>query len=162
MERLVENSRSLFYYDASELPNVRTNGTDVTIRNLAYQAAPKRWVRAYMVVPAGEGPWPGLLFPHPGPGSRATFLGEAVTLAGRGAVSLLVDAPWAPDTVMAWGRAVADPEEAVREHVRTVIGLRRGIDLLIAQPDVYPVRIGFVGHSFGALIGGCSSVSKGG
>ncbi len=42
----------------------------------------------------------------------------------------------------------------MREHIRTVIGLRRGIGLLTARPDVDPVRIGFVGHSFGALIGG--------
>ncbi len=170
MKEPSDNSRQLFDYDAGGPPGIQTAGIDVTIRDLAYQAAPKRWVRAYMVVPAGEGPledprssqapvrgqsqWPGLLFLHPGPGSRATFLGEAVTLAGMGAVSLLVDAPWADDGVAAWGRAVENPEEAVREHLRTVIGLRRGIDLLAARPDIDPERIGFVGHSIGALMGG--------
>jgi len=34
-----------------------------------------------------------------------------------------------------------------------VIDLRRGLDLLTARPDVDPDRLGFVGHSFGALIG---------
>jgi len=154
MERPVENARSLFDYDAGEPPGVRATGIDVTIRDLTYQAAPERWVRAYLVAPtADQSQLAGLLFLHPGPGSRATFLAEAVTLAGMGAVSLLVDAPWADDGVTAWGRAVTDPEEAVREHVRTVIDLRRGLDLLIAQPGVDPERIGFVGHSFGALIG---------
>jgi dienelactone hydrolase len=154
MERPVENARSLFDYDAGEPPGVRATSIDVTIRDLTYQAAPKRWVRAYLVAPnPNQSQLAGLLFLHPGPGSRATFLAEAVTLAGMGAVSLLVDAPWANDGVAAWGRAVTDPVEAVREHVRTVIDLRRGLDLLIAQPDVDPGRIGFVGHSFGALIG---------
>jgi cephalosporin-C deacetylase-like acetyl esterase len=34
-----------------------------------------------------------------------------------------------------------------------VIGLRRGIDVLAARPDVDATRIGFVGHSFGAMMG---------
>lgn len=34
-----------------------------------------------------------------------------------------------------------------------MIDLRRGIDLLAAQPIVDPDRIGFVGHSVGALFG---------
>ncbi|WP_292365839.1 MULTISPECIES: alpha/beta hydrolase [unclassified Methanoculleus] len=155
MERPVENARSLFDYDAGQPPGVRATGIDVTIRNLAYQAAPERWVRAYLVTPAREEETrsAAVLFLHPGPGSRATFLAEAVALAGMGAVSLLVDAPWAADTAATWGQAVTDPEEAVREHIRTVIDLRRGLDLLIARPNVDSERIGFVGHSFGALIG---------
>jgi len=154
MERPVENTRSLFDYDAGEPPGVRATGIDVTIRDLTYQAAPERWVRAYLVAPTPDQPQlAGLLFLHPAPGSRATFLAEAVTLAGLGAVSLLVDAPWADDGAAAWGRAVTDPGEAVWEHVRTVIDLRRGLDLLTARPDVDPDRLGFVGHSFGALIG---------
>ncbi|HOI58655.1 MULTISPECIES: hypothetical protein [unclassified Methanoculleus] len=155
MGRPVENARSLFDYDAGEPPGARATGIDVTIRDLTYQAAPDRWVRAYLVAPTpDQSHHAGILFLHPGPGSRATFLAEAVTLAGMGAVSLLVDAPWADDGVAAWGRAVTDPGEAVREHIRTVIDLRRGVDLLLARPDVEPLRIGFVGHSFGALVGG--------
>lgn len=153
MERTAENLRALFDYDAGGPPVIEIAGADVTIRDLTFQAGPERWVRAYLVIPEGTGPWAGLLFLHPAPGSRATFLAEAVVLAGMGAVSLLVDAPWADDTAAAWGRAVTDPEEAVREHVRTVIDLRRGLDILIARPDVDPDRIGFVGHSFRALVG---------
>lgn len=159
------NQQTLFDYDAGEPPETRVTGTDVTIRDLAYQAAPDRWVRAYLIGPfkdlrSSQAPAPGrsqragLLFLHPGPGSRTTFLTEAVTLAGMGAVSLLVDAPWGGDGAAAWGRSLADPENAVREHILTAIGLRRGIDLLTARPDIDPERIGFVGHSFGALVGG--------
>lgn len=154
MQRRPDDPQPLFDYDATEPPGVRVAGTDVTIRDLAYEAVPDRWVRACLVVPVGAGPWAGLLFLHPALGSRATFLSEAVYLAGLGAVSLLVDAPWSDDGVAAWGRTVESPEAAVREHIRTVIDLRRGIDLLAARPDVDPERIGFVGHSFGALMGG--------
>ncbi|RXE56021.1 hypothetical protein ABH15_07420 [Methanoculleus taiwanensis] len=97
------------------------------------------------------------MYVHPGPGSRDTFLDETVMLARQGAVSLLIDAPWTEKAVEAWGRSLADPEHAVREHILTVVGLRRGIDLLTARPDIDPERIGYVGHSFGALIGGVLS-----
>lgn len=155
MERTADDLRSLFDYDAERPPAIETAGTDVSVRDLAYRAAPGRGVRAYLVAPVGEeqSRFAAVLFLHPAPGSRATFLAEAVALAGMGAVSLLVDAPWAADTAAAWGQAVTDPGEAVREHIRTVIDLRRGIDLLAAQPGVDSERIAFVGHSFGALIG---------
>ena len=156
MKRSDDDARLLFDYDAGEPPVIETAGTGASISDLTYQSAPGRRVRAYQVTPAETGRsqrTAAILFLHPGPGSRATFLAEAVALAGMGAVSLLVDAPWAADTAAAWGQAVTDPEEAVREYTRTVIDLRRGIDLLIARPDVDPDRIGFVGHSVGALFG---------
>ncbi len=153
MERTADNLRPLFDYDAERPPAIEIAGTDVSVSDLTYRTAPGRGVRAYLVAPAGDGPWAAALFLHPGLGSRATFLAEAVALAGMGAASLLVDAPWAADTAAAWGQAVTDPEEAVREYTRTVIDLRRGIDLLVAQPTVDPDRIGFVGHSVGALFG---------
>lgn len=156
MKRTADNARALFDYDAGEPPAIEIAGTGVSVSDLTYRTAPGRGVRAYLVTPVEVGRSQrsaAVLFLHPGPGSRATFLAEAVALAGMGAVSLLVDAPWADSTAAAWGQAVTDPEEAVREHIRTVIDLRRGLDLLLARKDVDPDRIGFVGHSFGALIG---------
>ena len=153
MERTADGLRPFFDYDAERPPVIEITGAEISISDLTYQTAPGRGVRAYLVVPAGTGPHAALLFLHPGPGSRATFLAEAVTLAGMGAASLLVDAPWADSTAAAWSRSVADPESAVQEHTRTVIDLRRGIDLLLARPDIDPDRIGFVGHSLGALFG---------
>lgn len=156
MERTADNLRPFSDYDAERPPAIEIAGTDVSVSDLTYRAAPERGARAYLVAPA-EVDRPkrsaAILFLHPGLGSRTTFLAEAVALAGMGAASLLVDAPWAADTAAAWGQAVTDPEEAVREYTRTVIDLRRGIDLLIARPDVDPDRIGFVGHSVGALFG---------
>lgn len=109
MERTADNSRPLFDYDAERPPAIEIAGTGVSVSDLTYRTAPDREVRAYLVAPAGDGPWAAILFLHPGLGSRATFLAEAVTLAGMGAASLLVDAPWAADTAAAWGQAVTDP-----------------------------------------------------
>lgn len=72
MERSVENARSLFDYDAGEPPGVRATGIDATVRDLAYQAAPERWVRAYLVAPPPDpSQLAGLLFLHPAPGRFA-------------------------------------------------------------------------------------------
>jgi dienelactone hydrolase len=73
-------------------------------------------------------------------------------LARRGAASLLIEAPWAQGE--AWGRTMGEPEHDRQEHTQTVIDLRRAIDLVTAQPEVDAKRIGYVGHSFGALFGG--------
>jgi dienelactone hydrolase len=39
-------------------------------------------------------------------------------------------------------------------YVQTVLDLQRGVDLLAARSDVDASRIGYVGHSFGAVWGG--------
>src|SRR5262245_57348256 len=51
-------------------------------------------VTAYLVTPAGKGPFAGIVFGHWGPGNRTEFLPEAKLYAEAGAVSLLVDYPW--------------------------------------------------------------------
>lgn len=160
-EKSFERLQALFDYDP-EFPldieeTVVEERDGIAIRDLRYTAAPKRRFSAYLVVPPGAGPFAGVIFVHPGPGSRDTFLDESVMLARQGAVSLLVDAPWTEKAVATWGETGTNPEHAVREHILTVIGLRRGIDILAARPEVDPERIGYVGHSFGALIGGVLS-----
>ncbi len=151
--------RSLFQYDAALPPPVAEMNVErrdgVSIHGLRYTA--ERTVDAYLVVPDGDGPHAAVLFVHPAPGDRSTFLDEARNLARLGTVSLLVDAPWTRERAQAWGMALADPAQAVREHAAAVIALRRGLDLLAARRDVDAGRLGFVGHSIGALMGGILS-----
>lgn len=160
-ERSLERLQALFDYNPefpldSEESVIEERG-GIAIHDVRYNAATGRTFGAYLVMPPGAGRFAGIIYVHPGPGSRDTFLDEAVMLARRGAVSLLVDAPWTEKAVATWGRTVTNPQNAVREHILTVIGLRRGIDLLAARPEVDAARLGYVGHSFGALIGGVLS-----
>jgi dienelactone hydrolase len=113
--------------------------------------APGR-VDAFLVAPPGEGKFPGVIFVHPGPGNRYTFLEEAIQLARHRAVSLLIDAPWSRGA--AWGRTMGEPGHDLEEHLKTAKDLRRAIDLLAARPEVDAERMAYVGHSFGALFGG--------
>jgi dienelactone hydrolase len=117
---------------------------DYIIHDISYESPKGGWVPAYLVTPTGEGPFAGIIFLHPGGGDRGYFLDEAKKLATRGAVSLLLD-----DNFSAKGE-VADQDRIIR----IIVDLRRAVDFLIARPDVDPHRIGFVGHSYGANLGG--------
>jgi pimeloyl-ACP methyl ester carboxylesterase len=80
---------------------------------------------------------------------RTQFLDEAVALAPKGAVSLLVDAMWSAPR---WF-GTRDPEKDYENSIRQVIELRRALDLLLSQTNVDKTRVGFVGHDFGAMYG---------
>ncbi|MDY7228398.1 dienelactone hydrolase family protein [Hyalangium rubrum] len=125
-----------------------------TVRDITFVAAPDREpVKAFLVVPDGAGPFAGVLWVHwlgePKTTNRTQFLNEAVSLASRGVVSLLVDAMWS--TPKWYGSRV--PEQDYENSQRQVIALRRAMELLLSQPQVDKARVGFVGHDYGAMYG---------
>ena len=125
---------------------------DVTVRDITFSPGPGRETKAYLVVPKGNGPFAGILWVHwlgEEKSNRTQFLNEAVELAPKGAVSLLVDAMWsAPEW---FGHRI--PEKDYENSIRQVIELRRALDLLLSQSNVDKTRIGFVGHDYGAMYG---------
>jgi dienelactone hydrolase len=128
----------------------------IAVHDISYASPMGGRVTAYLVLPPGEGPFAGVLFAHPSDGSRDSFLEEAVWLAETGAVSLLIDSPWArPEP---WQRDLDYTPDNDRDmYTQEIIDLRRAIDLLSSRQEVDPERIGFVGHSYGAHIGGVLS-----
>jgi cephalosporin-C deacetylase-like acetyl esterase len=150
---------ALFKYDASADFALKEVGVEkrgrASVRDVTFAAVPdgQEGVKAYLVVPEGKGPWAGVLWVHwlgePATTNRTQYLDEAVGLASRGVVSLLVDAMWsAPDWYV---KRV--PEEDYDRSIRQVITLRRAMDLLAAQPGVDKARLGFVGHDYGGMYG---------
>ena len=125
---------------------------DVTMRDITFSPGPGRETKAYLVVPKGNGPFAGILWVHwlgEEKSNRTQFLDEAVELAPKGTVSLLVDAMWsAPEW---FGKRI--PEKDYENSIRQVIELRRALDLLVSQSNVDKTRIGFVGHDYGAMYG---------
>lgn len=125
---------------------------DVTVRDITFSPGPGREIKAYLVVPKGNGPFAGILWVHwlgDEKSNRSQFLDEAVELAPKGAVSLLVDAMWSAPR---WfGNRI--PEKDYENSIRQVIELRRALDLLLSQANVDNTRIGFVGHDYGAMYG---------
>lgn len=151
--------RALFDYDPQAPLDVQedevTYRGEVAIHELTYASPMGGRVPAYLVVPPGEGPFAGVLFHHPGGGNRRSFLDEAVDLAGEGVVSLLINAPGARPAP--WQRNAEYTPEDRALYVQNVVDMRRGVDLLLSRPEVDPGRLGFIGHSYGAHMGGVLS-----
>lgn len=152
-----EPAVDIFAYDRAAPFNVTEVGRETregaVVRDLTFTPAGSP-VKAYLVSPAAvPGPHAAVLYVHwlgePATTNRSEFLEEAVALAGRGVISLLVDTMWAEPKW--YGRRI--PEEDYDRAIRQVIELRRAMDLLLAQPGIDPARIAFVGHDFGAMYG---------
>lgn len=134
---------------------VETRG-DVVIQDLTYASPEGGRVPAYLVVPAGRGPFAAVIWGHwywenSPMKSRLQFLDEAVVLARSGVVSLLTDGPiarqgYVPDRTPLNAKQFDD-------LVQQVVDMRRGADLLFARPEVDPRRLAYVGHSYNATVG---------
>lgn len=154
-----EELLSIFSYDRElqldleETSIEHRNG--IAVHDIRYASLANGVVSAYLVTPPGTGPYPAIVFVHPAPGSRETFLDEALYHAQQGSLSLLIEAPWARGED--WGRTLGQPESDRRAYIEIAIDLQRAVDLLTSLPDVDANRIGYVGHSFGALFGGVLS-----
>ena len=148
---------TLFNYDTTADLTIKEVGSeqrgDVTIHDISFiGVAGHDPIQAYLVVPAGDGPFAGVLWVHwlgEEHSDRNQFLDEAVSLAPKGTVSLLVNAMWSqPDW---YGKRV--PAEDYQHSIEQVIALRRAMDVLTSQSNVDTTRIGFVGHDYGGMYG---------
>jgi len=96
-----------------------------------------------LIVPEGGDRRAGLVWMHSG--GPFFWLADAMLMAQAGAVSLIVSPSFgSPDL----------PAGQYRDAmIGAVIAIRRAVDILDSRSDVDPKRVGFVGHSFGALMG---------
>jgi dienelactone hydrolase len=154
-----------FDYDTKAPLDIKETGVEdrggVKVHDIAYASPKGGQVSAYLVVPQGRGPFAGLVFMHPDYGARTAFLSEALLLAETGAISLLIDAPFRRPEPSRRNFDFTKPEGNREVFIQTIIDLRRGVDLLTSRRDVDSKRIGYVGHSYGAALGGVlASVEK--
>jgi dienelactone hydrolase len=150
-----ETLPALFRYDAGADLRLRTRAVEdrggVKVEDILFDGGSGADVSAYLVTPPGSGPFAGVLWVHwlgePATTNRSQFLAEAVALAPRGLVSLLVDAMWSKPK---WYESRV-PEEDFENSRRQVIALRRAMDVLQARPPVDRTRLGVVGHDYGGM-----------
>lgn len=144
-----------FDYDASAPLDVQVVKTEGRVIDLSYASPMGGRVPAFLVLPEGDGKHPAAVFLHPGQGDRSTFLKEAVAMAERGLVSLLIGGPFTrPENRGQRGGNPWEPAASRKEQVQGIVDVRRGFDLLVSRPGVDPKRLAYVGHSYGATIGG--------
>ena len=127
-----------------------------TVYDITYASPKGGVVPAYLVVPKGRGPFAAIIWGHwywenSSMRNRKEFLDEAIALAPAGVVSLLTDGPIARPGYVTSKEPLN--EQQVINLVQAVVDMRRGVDLLLARRDVDPKRIGYVGHSYNAMVG---------
>jgi predicted dienelactone hydrolase len=82
-----------FEYDASAPVRVQKAGVQtfggVAVHDLSYASPVRGRVRAYLVLPAGQGPFAVVLFAPGSGGTRDELIGDARDLARRGVAGFL-------------------------------------------------------------------------
>jgi dienelactone hydrolase len=141
--------------DVREISVVERDG--VKIHQLSFSGNGRGRVPAQLVVPGTRGRFAAVVYAPCCDGNVQPFLGEAVELAKRGAVSLVIDlnADRRPDYKSKGPGPPRGAEGGVDERdnlIKMVIEFRRGVDLLLSRADVDPKRIGLVGHSIGGRV----------
>lgn len=143
----------LFAYDAPAPLEVRLaplgDEDGVGIFEVSYASPAGGRVTGRLYVPAGPGPFAGIVYAH-GTGAGARTQGpRAVYLARHGAVVLTPDAPY----IRRGGEIPTFTELDRVEQIQHIQELRRGFDLLQARGDVDPARLAFIGRSHGGAMG---------
>jgi dienelactone hydrolase len=138
---------ALLAYHSSVPFDIKENGSrkaagGVTVKDITYMGEGGQPVSAYLIVPAGKGPFPAILFEHGMGDDRDQFIDGAISMAGKlHAVGLVPTRP-VTAAINGTGEAILQMRE-----------MRHGLDLLAAQPGVDKSRLGYVGFSMGACIG---------
>jgi hypothetical protein len=137
-----------FTYDSALPLNIREHEVatrnGVRVATLNFAATPTAQAEGLLVTPSrGKTKTAAIVWMHSG--GSFEQLPDAMLLAQAGAVSLLID-PISPD----WSAAATTWRERM---VQAVVSIRRGVGLLLQRNDIDPQRLGFVGHSYGAMIG---------
>ena len=145
----------LFEYDDSEPVRITENSVQeengYTFHDISYPSPREGDVPAYLLVPEGPGPFAGVILMHGSSGSRTTMLFLAEDLVQTGAVVLTISAPSARIPGRDWITFTPLDRD---EQIQLMVDLRRGVDLLAQHKKVDPDRIGYVGYSYGAAMGG--------
>ena len=121
------------------------------LHDISYSSPLGGEVTAYFLVPDGTGPFAGVLLMHGSSGSRESLLPFARDLVLTGAIVMTIDGPAARLKDRNWLNFTPQDRE---EQIQLIIDLRRGADVLIEYGQADPDRLGYVGYSYGAAMGG--------
>ena len=143
----------LFAYDRAAPLELRDSviGTEdgVTIHGISFASPKGGRVTGRLMVPAGRGPFAGVVLAHGMPGSAEAMTGRGVYIARHGAVVVAIDAPG----TRRGGQPLQLTPADSAEQVQLIVDLQRAVDVLVARPDVDAARLAYVGRSYGGATG---------
>jgi uncharacterized protein len=145
----------LFDYDIESSLSVTENSIQqeagYILYDISYPSPKGGDVPAYLLVPDGTGLFAGLLLMHGSSGSRESLFPLAKDLVLTGAVVMTISGPAARVPGRSWLTFTPKDRE---EQIQLILDLRRGVDVLTQQPNVDSARLGYIGYSYGAAMGG--------
>jgi dienelactone hydrolase len=130
----------------------------IAVHDVSFSSAGRR-IEGYLVLPPGPGRHPAVVFVHGSGGDRTELLVPAAWLAARNVVTMTITAPSSsartsaatPSALLTQARAVT---------IADVVAVRRAVDVLTSLHSVDRRRIGYVGFSAGARLGGLVAASE--
>lgn len=143
----------LFEYDRAAPLELQSSPLEeregVAIHTVSYASPKGGRVNGRLFVPAGRGPFAGVVLAHGMPGNAEAFTGRGVYIAKHGAVVIAIDAPFNRRP----GRLLNLTAQDSAEQVQLIVDLQRAVDVLVARPDVDAARLAYVGRSYGGATG---------
>ena len=134
-------SVSFDYAAGSVQPSLAPQATladGTTVQDLRFPSPRGGTASGWLVTPAGDGPFAGLVYLHGSETDRDDFLDEAMAMATVGVASITLDAPFvragASRTTEAGNYFAPDKEVAMMEQ--SVVDLRVAVDILVASAHV--------------------------
>ena len=122
---------------------------EITVHRIAYASPKGGRATGRLYVPAGSGPFAGVVVMHGMPGNAEGIERTSLSIARQGTVVIAIDAPWAHRGNQPLSLTPADSAN----QVQLIVDLQRAVDVLLARPDVDPLRLGYVGRSYGGAMG---------
>jgi len=154
-QSIYEANSHLFDYDMDSPVSITENSVQqkegYALHDISYPSPKGGDVTAYLLIPNGTGPYAGILLMHGSSGSRESLLSFAKDLVSTGAVVITIDGPAARTPNRDWIHFTVQDRA---EQIQLIIDLRRAVDLLAQHPSVDAPRIGYIGYSYGAAMGG--------
>jgi poly(3-hydroxybutyrate) depolymerase len=155
LPEIYDQGLPLFDYDSEQPVEI----TEVSVRqeegyrvhDIHYPSPKGGNVPAYLFVPEEEGLFAGIILMHGSSGSRETLVPLAEDLVPTGAVVLTISAPAARVPGKPW---ISFTPQDRDEQIQLMVDLRRAVDLLSQHEKVDTSRLGYVGYSYGAAMGG--------
>lgn len=137
----------------SQRPTQQQTQAQVVVDDITIAVPGQDPVQAWLVKPAGQPrkhSQAGVLWLHwlgEINGDRSEYLSEAVTMAGKGVVSVVPQGffPWVPNPDGTAGDVTLVENQ--------VAAMRAALDRLVAERSVDASRIALVGHDYGAMYG---------
>jgi cephalosporin-C deacetylase-like acetyl esterase len=128
--------------------------TDVEVNNT---------VHGEYFLPAGEGPFPGVVVLHILGGEFALSELVANSLAQRNVAALFLKMPYygeRRDPTIRRRMISRDPDEIISGMTQGVLDIRRGAAWLRARPEIDPERLGVTGISLGGIMSALSAPAE--